>query len=160
MALNVAKVRRDKGEVSIAGSAIGMLDPFEGEVSIITQWDKIEIRPVETGVLERILHAGIDVRMRIVAGEKNAATIAAAFNDYASAETFTVDDASYVPGQDISGVAVSFAGRIFTFTASNCVVTISDDAHNIGVPQRPQPIVLDVRVMKHSTGDLIAMTAT
>ncbi|MGB0970528.1 MAG: hypothetical protein ACPGVG_06140 [Mycobacterium sp.] len=160
MAIDLTKYRRDKGEVSIGGSALGMLDPFEAAIDITYNWEKIPIKPVETGVLSGVLHAGIDVAIRVVAGEKNAATTAAAFNDWASGVGETIDATTYVPGQEIAGVAFSFAGRLFTYTAANCVVTIASDPHNVGVPQRSQPFILDVLVMKHTDDNLIAKAET
>lgn len=160
MAIDPTKIIRDVGEVSIGGSGLGALDPFEGDFSLKVMWEGIPIAPLETGVLARMLHAGYTATARVVAGEKNAAVMTAAFNDYASGAGFALDDDTYVPGADITGVAFSFVGRTYTITASNACVTIDEEMMNVGVPQQPQYTVLKVQFMAHSDGSVLTVALT
>lgn len=157
---NAANIVRDFGTISIGGSDIGYVDPFEGAVDLIPNFTDLEIVPVETGVLERILFLGVQYRLRVVAAENNTASVAAALQGYASAGNYTIDADTYTPGVDWPSVAFSFVGRVFTLTASKAYCRVTNDPHNIGIPGRSQFWAMDVRFAKHTDGSILTRADT
>lgn len=133
---------RDFGTITIGGTSIGELDPFQSECSIQIIWDKIRVRPVERGLTKKILHEGASVFVRVAAGGKTAGALKAAFPGYESAGSVAIDAASLVPGEELTSYTFAFSGRHYNLSGT-VVATITEDRHNVGIPGQPQPVIFE-----------------